>query len=170
MKGAVAAMHRRSSRWPLRLLIVLVVAAGLGALVWRLGLRSEPSFAEYPMLAKTDIPTALDIGPNGAVWFTIEFSDAIGVFRNGKIDRLSKGSQNLEPRNACGRDITKPDRPIGGNGQTTQSDDRGRERERLNISIRRDVRDCPHRGVGEPGAAGSIRGEPERLEVLGAFR
>jgi virginiamycin B lyase len=97
VKGAVAAMHRRSSRWPLRLLIVLVVAAGLGALVWRLGLRSEPSFAEYPMLAKTDIPTALDIGLNGAVWFTIEFSDAIGVFRNGKIDRLSKGSQNLEP-------------------------------------------------------------------------
>ena len=97
MNGTVAAMLRRSSRWPLWLLMVLVVAAGLGALVWRLGLQSEPSFAEYPMLAKTDIPTALDIGPNGAVWFTIEFSDAIGVFRNGKIDRLSKGSQNLEP-------------------------------------------------------------------------
>jgi len=77
--------------------MLVVVAAGLGALVWRLGLWSEPSFAEYPMLAKTDIPTALDIGSNGAVWFTIEFSDAIGVFRNGKIDRLSKGSQNLEP-------------------------------------------------------------------------
>jgi virginiamycin B lyase len=77
--------------------MVVVVAAGLGALVWRLGLRSELSFNEYPMLAKTDIPTALAIGPNGAVWFTIEFSDAIGVFRNGKIDRISKGSQNLEP-------------------------------------------------------------------------
>jgi virginiamycin B lyase len=77
--------------------MVVVVAAGLGALGWRLGLRSELSFNEYPMLAKTDIPTALAIGPNGAVWFTIEFSDAIGVFRNGKIDRISKGSQNLEP-------------------------------------------------------------------------
>jgi virginiamycin B lyase len=77
--------------------MVVVVAAGLGALVWRLGLRSEPSFNEYPMLAKTDIPTALAIGPNGAVWFTIEFSDAIGVFRNGKIDRIPKGPQNLEP-------------------------------------------------------------------------
>jgi virginiamycin B lyase len=77
--------------------MVVVIAAGLGALVWRLGLRSEPSFNEYPMLAKTDIPTALDIGPTGAVWFTIEFSDAIGVFRNGKIDRVTKGSQNLEP-------------------------------------------------------------------------
>jgi virginiamycin B lyase len=77
--------------------MLVVVAAGLGALVWRLGLRFEPSYAEHPMLAKTDIPTAVDIGPNGTVWFTIEFSDAIGVFRNGKIDRLSKGSQNLEP-------------------------------------------------------------------------
>jgi virginiamycin B lyase len=91
------AMPRRSSRWHLWLPVLVVVAAGLGALVWRLGLRSERSFNEYPMLAKTDIPTALDIGPNGAVWFTIEFSDAIGVFRNGKIDRISKGPENLEP-------------------------------------------------------------------------
>src|SRR5439155_21584762 len=26
-----------------------------------------------------------------------EFSDAIGTFRNGRIERLSKGTQNLEP-------------------------------------------------------------------------
>jgi virginiamycin B lyase len=97
VNGTVTAMPRRSLRWHLWLPMVVIVAAGLGVLVWRFGLRSEPSFNEYPMLAKTDIPTALDIGPNGAVWFTIEFSDAIGAFRNGKIDRISKGSQNLEP-------------------------------------------------------------------------
>lgn len=89
-------MPRRSSRWRLWLPIILIIA-GLGGLVWRFGLQSEPGFAEYPMLVKTDIPTALAVGPDGAVWFTIEFSDAIGVFRNGKIDRLPKGSQNLEP-------------------------------------------------------------------------
>jgi virginiamycin B lyase len=49
------------------------------------------------MLVGTDIPTALAIAPDGAVWFTIEFSDAIGVFRNRKIERLPKGSQNIEP-------------------------------------------------------------------------
>jgi len=49
------------------------------------------------MLVKTDIPTAVAVAPNGTVWFTIEFSDAIGIFRNGKIDRILKGSQNLEP-------------------------------------------------------------------------
>jgi virginiamycin B lyase len=49
------------------------------------------------MLVKTDIPTAVDVTPNGAVWFTVEFSDAIGVFRNGKIERIRKESENLEP-------------------------------------------------------------------------
>jgi virginiamycin B lyase len=95
VNGTVIAMPR-SSRWRLWVPILLIVA-GLGVLAWRFGLQSEPRFTEYPMLVKTDIPTALAVGSDGAVWFTIEFSDAIGVFRNGKIDRLPKGSQNLEP-------------------------------------------------------------------------
>jgi virginiamycin B lyase len=49
------------------------------------------------MMVKTDIPTAVAAASNGAVWFTIEFSDAIAVFRDGKIERLRKGAQNLEP-------------------------------------------------------------------------
>jgi virginiamycin B lyase len=97
VNGTVIAMPRRSSRWRLWVPITMIAAAGLGILVWRLGFRSEPSFSEYPMAAKTDIPTALSVGPNGTVWFTIEFSDAIGAFRNGKIDRIPKGPQNLEP-------------------------------------------------------------------------
>jgi len=96
MNGTAIAMPRRSSRWRLWAPIILIVA-GLGVVVWRFGLQSEPTFTEYPMLVKTDIPTAPAVGPDGAVWFTIEFSDAIGVFRNGRIDRLPKGSQNLEP-------------------------------------------------------------------------
>jgi virginiamycin B lyase len=74
-----------------------VIAAGVGVLVWRRGLSRDPGFVEYHMPVKTDIPTAIAIGSHGAVWFTIEFSDAIAVFRNGKIDRLPKGTQNLEP-------------------------------------------------------------------------
>jgi virginiamycin B lyase len=72
-------------------------AALIAVLVWLLGVRSAPGFIEYPMLVKTDIPTAVDVTPNGAVWFTVEFSDAIGVFRNGKIERIRKESENLEP-------------------------------------------------------------------------
>lgn len=97
MNGVVVAMPGRSWRWRLWVSMVVVVAAGLGILVWRLGLRSDPGFVEFPMLVKTDIPTAVAAAPNGTVWFTIEFSDAIGIFRNGKIDRITKGAQNLEP-------------------------------------------------------------------------
>src|SRR3984893_12047796 len=75
----------------------IAFVVGLGVLVWRLVPWSDPGFVEYRMPVKTDIPTALAVAPDGAVWFTIEFSDAIGIFRNGKIERFPKGTQNLEP-------------------------------------------------------------------------
>jgi len=75
----------------------LVVFSGVATLVWRLGHWRDLDFIEHHMPVSTDIPTALAIAPDGAVWFTIEFSDAIAVFRNGRIERLRKGSQNLEP-------------------------------------------------------------------------
>jgi virginiamycin B lyase len=83
--------------WRLWLVLALVIAAGVGVLVWRRGLSTDPGFVEYRMAVKTDIPTAVAIGSNETVWFTIEFSDAIAVFRDGKIDRITKGTQNLEP-------------------------------------------------------------------------
>jgi virginiamycin B lyase len=64
---------------------------------WWVGLRSTPGFIEYPMLHPTDIPTAVAVAPDGTVWFTIEFSDAIGHWQHGNIERLPKGSQNQEP-------------------------------------------------------------------------
>jgi virginiamycin B lyase len=90
-------MARRFQHWQVWLPTSIVVVAGLGILAWRLGTPSDPGFIEYPMLVKTDIPTAVAVAPNRTVWFTIEFSDAIGIFRNGKIDRMRKGTQNLEP-------------------------------------------------------------------------
>jgi len=89
-------MSRSVWRWhPWLVLAAVAFVAGVGALVWRLGPGSDPGFIEYPMLVKTDIPTALAVAPDGAVWFTIEFSDAIGVFRAGKIDRIRKETENL---------------------------------------------------------------------------
>ena len=49
------------------------------------------------MLEKNDIPAAIAAGADGSIWFTIDFSDAIGVFRNGKIERIQKGTRNMDP-------------------------------------------------------------------------
>src|SRR5207302_1835421 len=54
-------------------------------------------FVEYQMPTSTDIPTAVAVAADGTVWFTIEFSNSIGVLRNGAITKLPKGRQNLEP-------------------------------------------------------------------------
>jgi virginiamycin B lyase len=96
MNGVAITMPRWFRRWHI-LLVAVAFGVGLGVLAWRLDPPSDPDFVEYPMLVKTDIPTALAVAPSGAVWFTIEFSDAIAVFRDGKIDRFPKGTQNLEP-------------------------------------------------------------------------
>jgi len=45
----------------------------------------------------TDIPTALAVAPDGSVWFSIDFSDAVGVVRAGKVERFTKGSRSTEP-------------------------------------------------------------------------
>jgi virginiamycin B lyase len=81
--------------WGVSLSAVLLLALGL--IVWRYRLRPDPGCLEYPMLRASDIPTAVAAAPDGAVWFTIELSDAIGLWRHDKIERLAKGTQNLEP-------------------------------------------------------------------------
>lgn len=98
MNRTVKISAHRIRRWHIWLaLAVIVFAAGLGVLGSRHGSWSDSGFIEYRLSVGTDIPAALAVAPDGAVWFTIEFSDAIGVFRNGKIDRLPKGSENVEP-------------------------------------------------------------------------
>src|SRR5207245_471918 len=56
----------------------------------------DSGFVEHRMLRRTDIPAAIAIAPDGAVWFTIEMSDAIGVHRQGRLERVSKQTYNLE--------------------------------------------------------------------------
>ena len=73
---------------------VLVSAAAVVALAWRPW--SDAGFVEHRMLQRTDIPAAVAVAPDGAVWFSIEMSDALGVHRHGRLERVSKGTQNLE--------------------------------------------------------------------------
>ena len=79
---------------------------------------------------------------------------------------MARKNALLESRDACGGDIGKPDRAIRGHRQSAQPNDGCRQRERVDAAVRRDTRDRPHRGIGVPGAALSIRSEPERFEVL----
>jgi virginiamycin B lyase len=100
--GAAAAMLRhvrvprgREHAWIIAAAVLL--ASGIGAAVWGVRLGSNLHVIEYPMLRRTDIPTVVATGRDGAVWFTIDFADAIGVLRNRRMERIPKGAENLEP-------------------------------------------------------------------------
>jgi virginiamycin B lyase len=79
------------------LLIGILIVAAAAAMAWRFGPWWRPGFVEYPMPSARDIPTAVAIASDGTVWFTIEFSDAIGILRNGKVEKIPKGKLNVEP-------------------------------------------------------------------------
>jgi virginiamycin B lyase len=49
------------------------------------------------MTVASDIPTAVAAGPDDTVWFTIGFADAVGMIRDGKLQRLPKSRKNVEP-------------------------------------------------------------------------
>ncbi|HTT38074.1 MAG TPA: hypothetical protein VMH32_10445 [Burkholderiales bacterium] len=73
--------------------VALLGAFVLGWFLWR----QDERCIEYPMAVATDIPTAVAVGPSGEVWFTIDFGDAMGVIRDGKLDRIAKSGRNVEP-------------------------------------------------------------------------
>jgi virginiamycin B lyase len=82
-------------RW-VGVVAVVCVAVALGALVWRPGTGSSWGFQEF-RLQTSDIPVGIAMSPDGAVWFTLEASDTIGILRNGRIEKLSKGVDSVEP-------------------------------------------------------------------------
>lgn len=82
---------------PLPLFLVITVLFALLLAAAYLRAPGAGGFIEYPMLAKNDIPAAIAISKDDTVWFTLDFSDAVGVFRNGAIERLPKGKVSIEP-------------------------------------------------------------------------
>jgi virginiamycin B lyase len=59
--------------------------------------RSEQGYVRrVPDDRRPDIPAALAIGPDGAVWFSIDFSNAVGLLRDGKIQRFTKKGDNVD--------------------------------------------------------------------------
>lgn len=83
--------------------MALTIIASLGALialVWASGLMRRDTrgdILEYPMLVASDIPAAIALGPRDEVWFSIDFSDSIGLLKDGKITRFRIGQRIVEP-------------------------------------------------------------------------
>jgi virginiamycin B lyase len=99
MSSAAAAVPANRSvlrRYLIVGLAVLIVGAAAATLAWRVRGPSKAMFVEYPMTVASDIPAALAIGPDGAVWFSIDFSNAVGVLRDGKIQRFTKKGDNVD--------------------------------------------------------------------------
>jgi virginiamycin B lyase len=78
-------------------IVLLLLAAAVAALAWWPFGPHTAKVVEYPMPVPTDIPTAVAVAPDGSVWFSIDFSDAVGVVRAGKVERFAKGSRSTEP-------------------------------------------------------------------------
>lgn len=79
--------------------LLLIVCALIAVIAITLFARARPAgeFVEYAMTVASDIPTAVAAGPDDTVWFTIGFADAIGIIRDGKLQRLPKSKKNVEP-------------------------------------------------------------------------
>lgn len=89
-----------TSSTDLRAIYFLIAVAALMVMMfaaWRIAPLPAARVTEYSMLEKNDIPAAIAAAKDGSIWFTIDFSSAIGVFRNGKIERIDKGSRNMDP-------------------------------------------------------------------------
>jgi virginiamycin B lyase len=84
------------TRRPLYLGLALVILLVAAALAWKLW-PHRVAVVEYPMAVATDIPTAIAVGPDGTVWFTIDFGEGIGLVRDGRVQRLPKKGRNVEP-------------------------------------------------------------------------
>jgi virginiamycin B lyase len=73
-------------------LLVLVAA-----LAWRFGPWADSAFVELRMSSPMDVPVSIAVTGDGTVWFTIDSSNAVGRLRNGKIEKVRKPTESLEP-------------------------------------------------------------------------
>ena len=87
------------SRRNLILIVVAIAVVVAAAIFWRMrnGQGGAADFVEYPMTVASDIPTTVAVGPDDTVWFTIGFADAVGMIRDGKLQRLPKNRKSVEP-------------------------------------------------------------------------
>jgi virginiamycin B lyase len=87
---------RRSRILGAGLIVALIIGVAVGALLWRPRTMSSWGFQET-RLPVDDIPVGIAISGDGTVWFTLEGSNALGLLRNGQLQKLPKGADSVEP-------------------------------------------------------------------------
>jgi len=95
ISGARPVLRRRRNAVAAAVAAVVVLAAAFW--LWRAMLHTRIDVVEFAMLEPRDTPTAVAVGPDDTVWFTIDFANAIGRIRDGKLERLTEPETNLEP-------------------------------------------------------------------------
>lgn len=81
-------------------LTVLAVVAALAAaatLLWKNNSPAQMQFVEYSVGEGKETPIAIAPGKDGAVWFTLDSLPALGVVRNGKLERFKLPTASVEP-------------------------------------------------------------------------
>jgi virginiamycin B lyase len=78
---------------------VLVAAATVSILLLggRVNGGRTPHVIEYAMPVAEAMPTAIALGDDGAVWFTIGNADWLGRLRSGVIEKVPTEGENLDP-------------------------------------------------------------------------
>src|SRR5215510_8290748 len=87
-----------STRRLCALLAVLGLTALMGITV-KLVQSGPPTghFIEYAMPHADEAPTAIAAAADGSIWFTIDRADALGHWREGRIERVPTPRRNFEP-------------------------------------------------------------------------
>jgi virginiamycin B lyase len=69
----------------------------VAVLTWRFGPWADSTFVELRMPSPMDVPVSIAVTGAGTVWFTIDSSNAIGRLQDGKIEKVRKLTESLEP-------------------------------------------------------------------------
>jgi virginiamycin B lyase len=88
-------MNRTRALLAVAALIVLALTAG--GYSWWSRKAGTLQVVEYAVGDGRETPTALAVAPDGAVWFTLDSEDELGVVRDGKVARVKRGTASVEP-------------------------------------------------------------------------
>lgn len=97
MSGAASPFSSMRGRVGVLAGLAIVLALAVAATIWWWSGRADARFVEYAMLDPRDVPTAIAASPDGSVWFTIDFANAIGRVRDGKLERFVEEQTNGAP-------------------------------------------------------------------------